>query len=210
MLISEQECINILKEYNISVTGILHIGAHDCEEKKFYNSIGVNDNNIIWIDALDFKVTQAINNGIPNIYNYVITDKDDDNIVFKITNNHASSSVLDMETHRKQYPGIVYVNSINMKSITIDTFIKKHGINSPILNLWNFDIQGAELLALKGATENLKYANVLYLEVNKDKLYKDCALVHEIDEFLLKYNFNRIHTVWCEYGWGDAIYIKNK
>jgi FkbM family methyltransferase len=210
MLINENDCINLLNNYNINITGILHIGAHDCEEKKFYNNIGVNDDNIIWIDALESKVNQCKNKGINNIYNYVITDKDYNDIVFNVSNNYASSSILDMETHLIKYPHINYIDKIHMKSITIDTFIQKHNINSSILNFWNFDIQGAELLALKGSNNNLKYADVLYLEVNKDYLYKNCALVNEIDDYLINYNFNRVETVWCDNGWGDAIYVKSK
>jgi len=31
--------------------GILHIGAHLCEEKPIYNDIGITDDNILWIEA---------------------------------------------------------------------------------------------------------------------------------------------------------------
>jgi len=33
----------------LNIKGIIHIGAHNCEEQDFYNSIGIND--IFWIDA---------------------------------------------------------------------------------------------------------------------------------------------------------------
>ena len=48
----------------------------------------------------------------------------------------------------------------------------------------NIAIQGAELLALKGAIKSIKYAKALYLEVNEKELYKKGALIEEIDEFL--------------------------
>jgi hypothetical protein len=31
--------------------GILHVGAHLCEEKDLYNSIGITDTQILWIDG---------------------------------------------------------------------------------------------------------------------------------------------------------------
>ena len=31
--------------------GILHIGAHTCEEAPLYHSIGINDNQILWIEG---------------------------------------------------------------------------------------------------------------------------------------------------------------
>ena len=32
MLITEDEVRNILQAYNILINGVLHIGAHECEE----------------------------------------------------------------------------------------------------------------------------------------------------------------------------------
>ena len=64
-------------------------------------------------------------------------------------------------------------------------------------------------MALKGAIQSIKYAKVLYLEVNKDELYKKCGLITEIDAFLSKYNFKRVLTNMTRHGWGDAIYILN-
>ena len=50
----------------------------------------------------------------------------------------------------------------------------------------------------------------LYLEVNKDYVYKNCCLVEEIDDYVQKYNFKRVETKWnLNHGWGDALYIKN-
>jgi hypothetical protein len=73
-----------------------------------------------------------------------------------------------------------------------------------------FDIQGAELLALKGATESLKHAQVLYLEVNEEYLYKNCGLIGEIDEFVAKFGFRRVMTNMTGQKWGDAIYVVQK
>jgi hypothetical protein len=75
-------------------------------------------------------------------------------------------------------------------------------------NFWNFDIQGAELLALKGATDWLPYADALYLEVNEKELYKKCGLIGDIDAFLKPYHFKRVITDITPYGWGDALYVR--
>jgi hypothetical protein len=75
-------------------------------------------------------------------------------------------------------------------------------------DFWNFDIQGAELFALKGANTAIKYAKAIYLEVNTEEVYKGCALIGELDNFLDKHNFKRVITKMTEYGWGDALYIK--
>ena len=62
-------------------------------------------------------------------------------------------------------------------------------------------------MALRGATKSIQYAKAIYLEVNVNELYKNCALIDEIDAFLAQYNFKRVLTNMTHHGWGDALYI---
>ena len=55
---------------------------------------------------------------------------------------------------------------------------------------------------------NLKHFDYLYLEVNEASVYKNCALVTEIDDFLSTFGFKRIETNMTENKWGDAFYMK--
>jgi hypothetical protein len=207
MLISFEEIYNILLLKQINITGCFHIGAHDCEEIGFYNRLGIKNENIVWIDAIPLKVIQSKNRGIPNVYQAVITDKDDEDVVFNVSNNVQSSSVLEFGTHSQEYPRVVYIDKINLKSITIDTFFERNQIDASKFNFWNFDIQGAEFMALKGATRSIQYAKAIYLEVNVKELYKNCGLITEIDTFLAQYKFKRVLTNITRYGWGDALYV---
>jgi hypothetical protein len=102
------------------------------------------------------------------------------------------------------------VDKIQGKSVTVDTFFERNRLDAQKYDFWNFDIQGAELMALKGATKSIQHAKVLYLEVNERELYKGCALMPEIDDFLAKYKFKRVLTSMTQYGWGDALYILEK
>ena len=207
MLIHFEEIKQILLSNNIDIHGSFHLGAHDCEELDFYNRLGVKNENIVWVDAIPSKVTEAKNRGIPNVYNAVITDKNDEEVIFHISNNVQSSSVLDFGTHSQEHPWVVYVDKIKQKSITIDTFFERNNIDASKYNFWNVDIQGAELMALRGAIQSIKYAKVLYLEVNEKELYKNCGLITEIDDFLSQYHFKRVLTHMTIHGWGDALYI---
>jgi len=207
MLISFEEIYNILLSKKINITGSFHIGAHDCEEMGFYNRLGIKPQNIVWIDAIPLKVIQSKNRGIPNVYQAVITDKDDEDVVFNVSNNVQSSSVLEFGTHSQEYPRVVYIHKMNLKSITIDTFFERNQIDASKFNFWNFDIQGAEFMALKGATRSIQYAKAIYLEVNVKELYKNCGLITEIDTFLAQYKFKRVLTNITRYGWGDALYV---
>lgn len=209
MLISFDEINKILLSKMIHINGCFHIGAHDCEEMEFYNKLGIKKEDIVWIDAIPLKVIEAMQRGIPNVYSAVITDKDDDDIVFNISNNVQSSSVLDFKTHSQEHPNVFYIDKINLKSITIDTFFERNNIDASKFNFWNLDIQGAELMALKGATKSIQYAKALYLEVNEKELYENCGLINDIDTFLSQYNFKRVLTRMTRHGWGDALYVLN-
>lgn len=74
------------------------------------------------------------------------------------------------------------------------------------LDFLNMDIQGAELKALRGMGDILKQFKWAYLEVNKAELYKGCALVEDIDLYMLSYGFRRVETSWTGAMWGDALY----
>lgn len=208
MLISFEQIDAILRENSINITGAFHIGAHDCEELGFYNQLGLQNDQIVWIDAIPEKIEAATKRGIPNVYNAVITDKDDQYTVFNISNNGQSSSVLDFKTHAHEYPVIVYIDQIMAKTVTIDTFFERNAIDGRKYNFWNFDIQGAELMALKGAVKHIPHAAAIYLEVNERELYEGCGLIGDIDGLLAGYGFKRVLTSMVRQGWGDALYIK--
>jgi hypothetical protein len=71
------------------------------------------------------------------------------------------------------------------------------------------DVQGYELRVLKGGTKTLNNILALGTEVNIIELYEGCVLMDELDNFLAKLNFSRVETNINEFGWGDALYIKN-
>jgi hypothetical protein len=199
---------NILKKNNIKITGAFHIGANKCEELSLYKKLGLQPEDVIWIDAIEDSVIAATNRGIPNVYTAIISDEDDVDVTFNIANNLESSSLLEMKTHLTEHPNVHYVKQIKGKTLTVNSFFKRNNIkNVEKYNFWNFDIQGVELMALKGATNYIKYLKAINIEVNIKELYKDCALIGEIDIFLSKYGFKRVLTNIRSAGWGDALYI---
>ena len=42
----------------------------------------------------------------------------------------------------------------------------------------------------------------IYTEVNDDYVYKNCALITDLDEYLSKYNFIRCDTKFTDFNWG--------
>jgi len=190
--------------------GILHIGAHMCEERALYNTINIGDNDILWIEAIGEIVAyvKKINENI-NIVQAVITDKDDEDVSFMITNNKESSSIFNFGTHAIEHPQVFEIERRRLKSITLNTLFERNNIPHDRYDFINIDIQGAELKALKGAERILPHIKAIYAEVNEKMLYEGAALLPELDEYLAAFNFKRVITNMTRHGWGDALYIKN-
>lgn len=202
---------NMVKKYNMNITGVLHVGAHECEEQNFYLNEKINPQNIHWVEAMQNKVEiMQMSNPLLNIYQGVVSDIDNQEVQFKITNNGQSSSILDFGTHSKHHPQVHVTDVVSLKTTRLDTLIEKNDINMNSINFLNLDIQGAELLALKGMAKYLKHIKYIYTEVNTEKVYKDCALITEIDDFLKLHGFSRkCEAIYRQFGWGDALYIRD-
>ena len=199
----------LLKKYSLQIKGILHIGAHMCEEYGDYIRAGVKNEKIIWVEGnpnLAEKIKKMFSNRI--IYHAVVSDKDNQEVVFHVSNNGQSSSILDFGTHKRHYRNIHYIKHIKQKTKTIKTLYQENKIDPKIANFVNIDIQGAELLALKGMGDLLNNFDYLYLEVNKEEVYKKCALIGEIDEYVKKFGLYRVDTKMTNCGWGDSFYMR--
>ena len=208
MLIPFEQVYNFIKLNGKQIKGILHLGAHMCEEKYDYNKNGIADTNIIWIEGNTDLVQKNKEKGISNIYHALI-DNEEKDVSFKVTNNGQSSSILDLGIHKDLYPHIVVTENKSQKTIRLDTFFQQHNIDPTNYDFWNLDIQGTELRALKSGEKYLKYVNYIYTEANTKEIYKGCNLLSEMDYYLAQYGFARIaFQEFDNHGWGDAFYYR--
>ena len=206
MLINVRELVG---RFNMKIKGILHIGAHECEELNDYVSVGVNRNNIYWVEGQETIVNTMKQKGVPHIYHGLIDDENNKEVTFNIANNGQSSSILEFGSHLKHHPQVHYVSKYTCKTIRLDTLIERENIPINELNFLNLDIQGVELRALKSMEKYLNQFDYIYTEVNTEEVYKDCAKMNEIDDYLKQFGFIRRDVrIYNQFGWGDAIYIK--
>jgi len=195
------------KKYNLKIKGIIHVGAHTGEEYSIYRELGIK--KIVWIEAikeLAYGLAEKLeidNNSI--VIWATISDKNG-YYAFHITNNLASSSLLKLGTHLKHHPHIHNSNSTIVETYKLDSIIEVSSIKINNYNMLNLDIQGTELMALKGMGKNLKHIKYIYTEVNTEEVYKGCCLMKEIDEYLT--DFKRVETKITKYCWGDALYCR--
>ena len=131
-----------------------------------------------------------------------------------VTESPGSTSLLTPGQHmRELYRDSVSVASCEQVEVTtIDDWVRSN--DSPAVQLMKFDIQGAELQALRGATETLGTSTLLiYAEIWFNPGYEGGALYSEIDLFLRSQGFVLYDLFKPKYDpkgpllWGNAIFL---
>jgi len=197
---------SLIKFFKLKIKGILHVGAHKCEEQNTYLKYTTND-NIYWIEAIQDLINQNLTkNPELNIINECIGKVDGEDVTFKITNNTLSSSLLELKDHKDIHPQVIVTDVLNMKTKTLKTILIENNLIDKF-NLLVLDLQGAELLALKGLDNYIKYFDIIYTEVNEREIYQNCALLKDLDVYLNNFNFERKYLNTLN-SYGNALYIR--
>lgn len=194
--------------------GVLHLGANTGQEAESYESWGVRQ--VLWVEALPDVYRQLLAHisryeGRQRAFRACLSDQDGQRVVFHVASNQAqSSSFLEFGTHSQEHPTVKFVRDVAMITSRLDTFFKIWGVDIPHGGRWflNVDLQGAELLALRGMGDLLHRFSYAYIEVNEKELYRGCPLVGEIDAYLGSYGFKPREVKMTGSGWGDKFYSK--
>lgn len=209
----------LIDRYDLNITGVVHVGAHLGEEAHDYAQAGID--NVWWIEG-NPDIVPALKKHVgpygQKVVCALVYDRDHADVEFHVTNFESlSSSIFEFGTHRKVSPDVHFVETKNLRSMTLDTIARIHGIAG--CNFLNMDLQGAELVALRGARKLLDHIDYVFTEINVDELYKGCARLPEMDAFLGDRGFERVVTQmagaaspkepgWT--GWGDAFYMRRE
>lgn len=199
----------LVSKYGIKPTGVFHVGASIGQEIPDYAKY-VSD--MIFVEAIPAVFVQLVQN-LPSdcglAFNECLLDVDGEERDFNIaTNEGQSSSLLQFGTHAKAHPEVRFTGTIKVRTKRGDTMIKENDIDLTKYDFLNVDVQGVELEVLKGMGKELTKINYAYIEVNKEELYRGCALVGEIDEYLLGFGLHPIEKSWTPWAWGDAFYSR--
>jgi len=202
--------IDLCDKYQFAPTGIIHVGAHDLEEKEAYESKGVR--KIIWVEGNPEIVEK--NKGMVDgkdqvLLSALVWEEDGIQLPFNVTNNLQSSSILKMDKHLEYHPHVTVDKTIMLHSVTLSTLLESIEFDPEIYNFVNLDIQGVELRALKGFERYLSGIDYIYTEINSGSVYAGNDMLSSIDEYLSKFGFVRVETTLTEFEWGDAFYKKN-
>ncbi len=198
--------------FRIPKQGIIHIGARGAEELPIYEQQNIND--ILWIEADPapekrlFKKT-AKHPG-SKVAMFAATDTNG-SIDLHITSNGDSSSILKLKNHLFMSPDVVEKKVITVPQKRLDDYLHENTSLKDIqYNVIVIDIQGAELVALKGSVTTLEHIDAIITEANYEELYEGAVNIAELDAFLLEHGFLRVDSISENRSYGDALYVKTK
>lgn len=180
--------------YLKSIRGVIHVGAHSGQERYLYAKHKLT---VFWVEAQTEVFNELCSNiksyPLQTAANYLITDRDGGEYVFHIANNWGqSSSILEMHDHKNIWPEVWSERHVTLKSITLDSLLKKLGMRIADYQALVIDTQGSELLVLKGAAELLCHLKFVKAEAADFESYLGCAKVDDLVNYLTGFGFRLI------------------
>ncbi|MGB3534837.1 MAG: FkbM family methyltransferase [Microcoleaceae cyanobacterium] len=200
----------LFKQHSIQPKGVIHVGAYEGQDLQLYQQLELQKTLLIEANPIVFKRLARAVEQEKNVIavNCAISDYNG-TATLHITSLEQSSSILPLKQVSQYYPQIQETEQISVPARNIDSLLQELKLNPQNFNLLNIDIQGAELLALKGAQNWLKHVEAINTEVNYEELYEGCVLIDQLDDFLNQHGFERVATTSPYHpSWGDAFYIK--
>lgn len=200
----------LFKTYAIAPRGVIHVGAHEGKELATYRKLGFK--RILFVEANPevFRRLHARIGGEEGVIlaNVAVSDRSG-TVQLNVTSMDQSSSILPLKTHAEIYPSIRVVNTVEVRALTIDELLSELQLDPADFNYLNLDIQGAELMALRGAARTLQHIEAVNTEVNFAELYAGCALIKQLEEHLAGHGLNRVALARPYHPtWGDGFYVR--
>ncbi len=195
-----------LNKFSEDINGVVHVGAHLGQEVENYNKYNLK--KIVLFEPQENIFNQLLLNteGLDNVdcFNLGLGSVNEKKTIYKsLENDGKSSSVLQPELHLSVQPNIKFDESEEIEIKRFDS------LNIDALDLLTIDVQGLELEVIKGFGNKLNSVNYIFSEINTKYLYKNNALVSDIDSYLYEFGFERIYTKLDPFKYyGDALYIQ--
>lgn len=123
-----------------------------------------------------------------------------------------SSSLLAPAKTKEVHSWLKFEDAITVQTSTLIQFCKEHNISN--IDFIHMDVQGAELMVLKGAQDFIQHINMIWLEVEAVELYEGQPLKNDVENFMQSNGFIKLEdTVYTTAGdqfWARKTYILNK
>jgi FkbM family methyltransferase len=198
---------------------IFDIGARDCKQSiEFYETF---PNSKIYSFECNPNTLKLCKKNIENYQNRItliegaVCDYNGDITFYPInqkktittwTDGNPGASSLFKSNGTYSYERYVQ-DEIKTNCHRLDTIMDKYNI--PRVDIIWMDLQGAELLALKGLGEHLKKVSYIYTEVSHKEIYSGQVMFRELNDFLLRNNF-AIKSNPTYSGWQEDVLYENQ
>jgi FkbM family methyltransferase len=197
----------IFNNFKITPNGVIHVGAHNGSDIPLYIKNGITHGHMFEpVHSNYLQLLEYCKNTNYKPYKTALGNTTGEVSMYIEHNNRGEScSILEPYLHLALFPHIKFTDKETVPINTLDSY------NITDINFLNIDAQGYELEILKGAVNTLNNIEILYTEINRDEVYKNCAKLTELIEFLAPYGLHLVETDWYQGScWGDGIFIKNK
>jgi FkbM family methyltransferase len=212
------EIAEVFMNYKIRPNGIIHIGAHMCQElSRYLNVAHVPIEKIVFIEGNPMvyercKFMYHVDFGIKNLVllNGVISDSENE-IEFNIPTWEEAGSICKIKP--KEESSLTKLCSYTTKTTTLPKILKDNNLDYKLYDFLVMDIQGAELLALKGMDEIIDNFEYIFTEVSIKSQYEDGVLIPELKSYLESHGFELVEiktTNHNTFEYGDALFKRVK
>lgn len=115
-----------------------------------------------------------------------------------------SSSLLPPNKASEVLPWLKFQEKITVETSTLDSFCLQKSIS--LIDFIHMDVQGAEMLVLKGASSMLSKIKMIWMEVENIELYKNQPLKTDVESFLKKNGFTKVKDTVNQIA-GDQLWV---
>lgn len=183
-----------LDGYLRNISGIIHVGANSGQEREHYKLLGLD---VVWVEPID----EVYNKLIDNIAGFsrqipvksLLSDQSGIAIEFNIANNGgASSSILPFEQHAELWPDIQYQEIRRIVTTTLSDLMIVNGFTTDVYQGLTLDVEGAELMVLRGAGDLLSGFRYIKCEVADFIPRTGSPTVKDLDDYLTSFGFRQL------------------
>jgi FkbM family methyltransferase len=201
-------------------TGVVHVGAHMGEEVPAYRDFGWSPMYLIEANPEVVPALSAKFDGQNDVSVLPIAVGDrEGEIDFAVHKTKKggmeSASILPLWKLGEIVP-VFSSDSVHKVPISTIDLLSSSGAFTEKVGLVVIDVQGAELLVLKGAKQFLQTVDAVICEVNLIENYKGCALEQEIVEYMEALGFYGRLAIYHELydasgtfpAWGERLWLR--
>lgn len=187
----------LITKHDLHITGIIQVGASMGEEIEQFKDAGIE--NVIYIDANPLSFPELHRKAGANAHTAAIWSSDNKILKFKIMDFLACSTL-----QNTPFKDINEVKTIDVKTVTLNTFLAQHNYDINNYNMLYLDCEGSEIEVLKGV--DLSKFNYVYSEFQTELPNTPENLQKALEGFTEIERVTNAHTEGTAGYWGDILF----